>query len=256
MQELAAFKPLLTALLMPPTGPLLLVALGWWCLVLDMRRLAGLWVLVGGGLLWVASCNGAAVWMAANLAGQPAPTTPALVKAAGAQAVVVLGGGVEPLAPEYASAQLHPESFQRLRYGAYLARQTGLPLAYSGGVGWGGFGPGQDAEAVVAARIAPQEYQVPVAFAEAQSRDTRENARMSWQLLSPQKITHVALVTNAWHTRRAERAYREAGFTVTAAPMGYIQPEAGTTLEWLPTAVGLGNSRTVLREWLGYQLGH
>jgi hypothetical protein len=52
-------------------------------------------------------------------------------------AIVVLGGGRRLLAPEYGVATLTPRSIERLRYGVWLARETGLPLAFSGGVGHG-----------------------------------------------------------------------------------------------------------------------
>jgi uncharacterized SAM-binding protein YcdF (DUF218 family) len=255
MQELASLKPLLTALVMPPSGPLLLVLLGLLCLWMKLRKLAGLWVSVGLVSMWVLSCNAAAVWLAENAAGQPPAVSAAQVKASGAQAIVVLGGGVEPVSPEYGQAQLGEAAAQRLRYGAWLASQTGLPVAYSGGVGWGGVGLNKEAEAVVAQRIAAQELPAPVTYVEARSRDTVENAQMTWQLLAPQNIQRVALVTNAWHMRRAQRAFQRAGFEVIAAPMGYVRPEQADVLEWLPSGHGLASSRHVLREWLGYQLG-
>ncbi len=268
MFEIAALKPVLTALIMPPAGPLLLVLLGWWLLRQKKARtfsaaktgLGRLWVGLGLLSLWLLSCNAVAVWLANNLVGQPPALTPAQLKASGAQAVVVLGGGVDHTPPEWRdwrsaqdASQLRVDALERLRYGAFLAKQSGLPLAYSGGVGWAA--GNQRPEATVAANQSQREFGVPVSFVEARSRDTRENARESWAMLSTQNIKNVVVVTNAWHMRRSARAYNEAGFRVTAAPMGYIQPLFDPTLEWLPTGVGLQHSRMVLREWLGYQLG-
>jgi hypothetical protein len=51
-------------------------------------------------------------------------------------AIVVLGGGMEALAPEYGVSSLRATSLERLRYGIWLGRETGLPVAFSGGVGW------------------------------------------------------------------------------------------------------------------------
>jgi uncharacterized SAM-binding protein YcdF (DUF218 family) len=255
MQELASLKPLLTALVMPPSGPLLLVLLGLLCLWMKLRKLAGLWVSVGLMSMWVLSCNAAAVWLAENATGQPPAATVAQIKASGAQAIVVLGGGVEHVSPEYGKPQLAFGSSERLRYGAHLARETGLPIAYSGGVGWSAAGLKTMPEAEVAQSLSMQQHQVPVTYVEAHSRDTVENAQMSWQMLSRQNVKRIALVTNAWHMRRAERAFPCAGFEVMAMPMGYILPVENPTLEWLPSAHGLDSSRRVLREWLGYQLG-
>jgi uncharacterized SAM-binding protein YcdF (DUF218 family) len=272
MFEPASIKPLLTALIMPPGGPLLMILLGW---VLLRRaqpwlrtghsarpfrhRLGHFLVGLGALALWLLSCNAVAVWLAQTLVSQPPAITAAQLKASGAQTIVVLGGGIDAAPPEWANdknkSQLTMQAFERLRYGAHLARETGLPLAYSGGIGWAAEGFYTEAEATVAARQSQRELGVPVRYVEARSRDTRENARESWALLSKQNITQVAVVTNAWHMRRSARAYSEVGFRVTAAPMGYVQPIFGPALEWLPTAQGLGNSRVVLREWLGYQLG-
>jgi uncharacterized SAM-binding protein YcdF (DUF218 family) len=269
MLELAAIKPLLTALVMPPGGPLLLVLLGWVLLRRTQpslrsgrsarHSLGHFCVGLGALVLWLLSCNAVAVWLAQNLVGQPAAITAQQLKNSGAQAVVVLGGGIDATPPEWASvaqkSQLTMDAFERLRYGAHLARETGLPLAYSGGVGWAAEGFYTEAEATVAAAQSQRELGVPVRYVEARSRDTRENARESWALLSKQNITQVAVVTNAWHMRRSVRAFDDAGFRVTPAPMGYVQPVFAPALEWLPTAQGLSNSRRVLREWLGYQLG-
>ena len=52
-------------------------------------------------------------------------------------AIVVLGAGRRLLAPEYGVAELSSMGTERLRYGVWLSRQTGLPLAFSGGVALG-----------------------------------------------------------------------------------------------------------------------
>ncbi|MCY7370038.1 MAG: YdcF family protein, partial [Polaromonas sp.] len=128
------FKPYLAALVLPPLGPLLLAALGLFFAARKQR--AGL--LVAGlalVLLWLLSCHGAAVWLARALP-QFAPVMPLDLKTAQVQAIVILGGGVQPVAPEYGEPQLRSATAERLRYGLHLAQQTGLPVAFSGGIGW------------------------------------------------------------------------------------------------------------------------
>jgi hypothetical protein len=39
-------------------------------------------------------------------------------------------------APEYGVGNLAAPSLERLRYGLWLSRSTGVPVAFSGGVGW------------------------------------------------------------------------------------------------------------------------
>lgn len=174
-------------------------------------------------------------------------------------AIVVLGAGRTLLAPEYAAATLKPMTVERLRYGIWLARQTGLPLAYSGGVGYGAE-PGPS-EAEVAARVAAQEFGLALRWTEALSRDTNENAIRTLALLAPQGIEHIVLVTHDFHMPRAlanfERAQRDAQvrIEIQPAPMG-IRADGPTTLgEWLPSRTGFMLTHLVLHEWLGRLMG-
>ena len=104
-----------------------------------------------------------------------AGTTPSKV------AIVVLGGGREAMAPEYGVSHLKDMSLQRLHYGVWLSRQTGAPLMFSGGVGYGDSVGSSEAEA--AARIAERDYGKPLTWSEGESRDTRENAARSIAML-------------------------------------------------------------------------
>ena len=130
-------KPLLTALILPPLAPLLLALVGW--LLAVKRKRGGLaLVLFAVALLWLLSCHGAAVWLSRSVLPQFAPLTPLQIsqlKTDKVQAIVVLGGGVLPLAPEYGHPQPRAETAARLRYGLWLARQSGLPVAFTGGLG-------------------------------------------------------------------------------------------------------------------------
>jgi uncharacterized SAM-binding protein YcdF (DUF218 family) len=251
--EAAALKPLLTALVMPPLGLLLLALLG---LLLAIRRKTAGHTLLGLTLLafWLLSCHGAAVWLARTLLPQFAPTSLAQLKTARVQAIVVLGGGVLPESPEYGQAQLAAPSASRLRYGVWLARQSGLPLAFSGGLGWAASSLNPSTEAEVAARVALQDYGVKLRWLEAQSRDTAENARLMAPMLARDGIARIALVTDARHMPRALAAFKRTGLAVTPAPANYVLPEQSALMEWLPSAQGLLASQQVLREWLGYTL--
>ena len=85
-----------------------------------------------------------------------APADAARLKARGVQAVVVLGGGVLPEAPEYGSAQPSAPTAARLRYGVFLAKTANLPLAFAGGVGWAAAGTETPSEASTAAQMAKE----------------------------------------------------------------------------------------------------
>lgn len=107
-------KKILTALALPPAGPLLLAALG----LLLMKR----WPRFGKSLAWSGL---ALLWLLAT----PAVTKPMLAaiedvppldiaQAKGAQAIVVLGGGSYFAAPEYGGDTVSSGSLVRLRWAA------------------------------------------------------------------------------------------------------------------------------------------
>ena len=253
--ELAGLKPLLTSLAMPPLAPLLLALLGVW---LAWRKKRGGLTLaaLSLALLWLLSCHGTAVWLARYALPQYASVSSTQLKASGVQAIVVLGGGLLPAAPEYGDApQLSSYTAARLRYGVWLARRTGLPLAYTGGVGWASSGVQLLPEAEVAARVALEDYSVNLRWSEGASRDTSENARLLAPMLERGGVRHVALITDVWHMPRSVAAFERAGLVVTPAPIAFVLPYERDLLQWLPSAQGLLASRLVLRECLALAVG-
>ncbi len=243
-------KPLLTALILPPLGPLLMAWLGW-LLAVKGRRGGLALTAMALVLLWVLSCHGTAVWLGRHVLVQYPPATAEALKSAGVQAIVILGGGVLPEAPEYAEPQLRAETAARLRYGIWLARQTGLPIAFSGGMGWAARQTQTQTESQVARRVARQDYNVELRWLEDQSRDTLENAQRIEPMLKQGGIDRIALVTHAWHMPRAMAAFSQTGLQTLPAPMGFVRPSEHELLEWLPSGQGLQASRQLLREWLG-----
>ncbi len=248
--DVGALKPLLTLLVLPPLGLLLLAALGW-LLAVNHKRGGLALVGVSLALLGLLSCHGTAVWLARNILTQYPPLPVAALKASRAQAIVVLGGGVLPQAPEYGSPQPRVNTAARLRYGIWLARQSGLPLAFSGGLGWAANPAQAESEAEVASRVAGQDYGMTLRWLESESRDTAGNARLLAPLLQRDGVRRIALVTDAWHMPRSVAAFASAGLTVTPAPMGFVLPLESPVLEWMPSASGLLATQQVLREWLG-----
>ena len=240
-------KPILTALLLPPAGPLLLALLG--LLAARRGRPAGLRLAAACIVVTLALASHA---MAALLARELLPpVTP--VQAAdlqGVQAIVVLGAGVHPAAPEYGEAQPTERTLVRLRYAVRLARQTGKPLAFAGGVGWAG-PDGAPTEGAVARRVLQEDYGLALRWVDDRSRDTAENAARMAELLRRDGVRRIALVSDASHIPRAAAAFRAAGFEVIPAPTDFPLRLERPLLEWLPSAHGLTSSRELLREWLG-----
>jgi len=252
--ELGTLRPLLANLALPPASLLLLALLG---LLLALRKKKSGLAVASSSLLLLAvlSCHGTAVWLARTVLPQFAPMPVAGLKTQQVQAIIVLGGGVLPQAPEYGSSQPAAHTAARLRYGVWLARQSGLPLGFTGGVGWAANAAQTDSEAEVATRVAREDYGVALRWSEAQSRDTSGNARLLAPLLQRDGVQRIALVTDAWHMPRAVAAFERAGLTVIPAPMGQVLPVQRELLSWVPSAHGLLASQQVLREWLALVAG-
>ena len=66
-----------------------------------------------------------------------------------------------------------------------------------------------------------KDFQVPVRWVEEASNNTRENAYQSFAMLKKNGITHIMLVTHAWHMPRAAREFEQAGFKVTPAAAAF-----------------------------------
>jgi uncharacterized SAM-binding protein YcdF (DUF218 family) len=256
-----SWKPVLEALLMPPLPLLLLVLVG--ARLMFRRRLLA-WLLILAGVLgvWLTCTNAAGIWMTRLLLTPPRALSSAEIAELKRQpktAIVVLGAGRRALAPEYGVSTLTALTIERLRYGLWLARETALPVAFSGGIGHGAV-PGPS-EAEIAARIAEREFGRPLRWVEGQSRDTNENGIRSVALLHGEGVERIVLVTHAFHMRRAlgafERALQRsnARITLVAAPLGADTGGGVVGTDWLPSAEGFQMTRFALHEWVGRLAG-
>ncbi len=253
------WKPVITALILPPLPFLVLIIAG--ARVMFRRRLLS-WslILLGVAGVWLFSTIAVGQAMTFWLLQPPRPLSESEIgdlKKAPKTAIIVLGGGRRLLAPEYGLSTLHPRSIERLRFGIWLSRETGLPLGFSGGVGNGAL-PGPS-EAEIAARIADREFGRPLRWQEGESRDTRENALRTVALLQPQGIEQIVLVTHAYHMRRAlgdfQKAIGGARIKLVAAPMGVPSTGRLRALDWLPSPEGLEDNWLVMHEWIGRLAG-
>lgn len=178
-----------------------------------------------------------------------APRPPGAAVAEGVGAIVVLAGGRMANAPEYGGETVSGYSLERLRYGARLSRETGLPLLLSGGRVY----DEPASEASLMRDVLVDELGVPVRWLEETSRNTAENARYSAEILATENIAAIILVTHAAHMPRSVQAFESQGVQVYAAPTAYRsgnRPGAGLT-DWLPSADALERSRAALHERLG-----
>ena len=238
-------KKLIAALLLPPTGPILLALFGLWLAHSKSRRWRH-----GGTFLTVAALLTLLVLslpLTGNTLLAQLETNPPISKAqlAEVQAIVILGGGSYHSAPEYGGDTVGWASLERIRYGAKLAREARLPLLVTGGSPFGGRPEGESMKVVL-----ESEFGIKVRWVEAASRDTAENASLSAPLLHSAGITRIALVSHGWHLPRAIPLFEREGLTVTPAPTVFTQPSPSLIEDLLPGG-GLRNSRFALHEYLG-----
>ncbi|WP_395827778.1 YdcF family protein [Collimonas sp.] len=130
-------------------------------------------------MLLIVSTKAGAWLLAAPLEQRTPPLAEAVV--GDAQAIVILGGGRLASAPEYAGNDVpNYWTLARLRYGAKLQRQSGLPILVSGGMPDGS----KASEAAVMAESLRDDFGVPVKWLEGASDNTEQNAAFSAAILS------------------------------------------------------------------------
>ncbi|WP_374601508.1 YdcF family protein [Niveibacterium sp.] len=237
-------KKLIGIFLLPPMLPLVIIAGGLLCQI--WRPRAGRWIAwagLGVGLLvcWPDSV----AWLLRGLERDP-PVAAAQLKQA--QAIVILAGGRRSNAPELGGETVNRITLERVRYGARLARQTGLPVLVSGGSPTSG-----TSEAELMRRTLKEDFGIAARWVEGASLDTHENAVFSAKLLQPKGYTRVALVTHAAHMPRSVGEFERAGFTVYPAPTAYLGSHGGEAqaLPALPSASSAYGGFYALHEWVG-----
>ena len=239
-------------LLLPPGILLLLLALAWW-FRRSRPRLAGCCFALGLGGMWLMSLPVMVEWSARAL-----ETAPPLARedwsslAQHADAIVVLGSGRERGDPAWGSDQPTGIGLERQRYAARLAKASGLPVLTSGGLHYGA----PPSEAELMALSMRDDFAVTVRWKEERSRTTWENAQMSAEILLPEGIKRVVVVTQAWHMPRAVWSFEKAGFSVVPAPVGFLgQDNARPLGGWMPEFKSVWQSGQLLNEAVG-QVGY
>lgn len=236
-------KFVLRSLVLPPAGLVLLAGLGTWLLA---RRRTGeaahkaalALVFASLATLWLLSTPVVAETLTRLAEHYPALDPAAPVRA---EAIVILGGGTVRTAPEYGGPAVGLATLERVSYGAYVARRTGLPVLVSGNA----------REAAAMRATLARNFGITARWVDGQSRDTFDNAQLSARLLKADGVRRVALVTTATHEWRAAQEFESAGLAVEPAPVGVWAPRPRELEDYLPNAVGLLRSREAIYEILG-----
>lgn len=236
---------IIESLLLPPGGPVLLGFIGLLLWRIGLGRKLFVLALL---LTWLVSLPVTAKLLMAGLERYPA-LSEEQIKHTDTDAIVVLGAGRYLKAPEYGQDSVSRNVLFRLRYAAWLAKRTGLPVIPSGGV------PliAGESEARINGNVLREEFGVRVEHIEQRSRSTWENARYTAQLMKKMGIGQIILVTDAAHMPRAMYAFERNGINPLPAPTGFVNiPEhEHTWLEVLPSAQAMLESYYALHEYLG-----
>ena len=172
----------------------------------------------------------------------------------GADAVVVLAGGIAQGSPEWPDGLVPRAGFlQRLAYAERLARAQGLALVIAGK------GPVKAInEADLAQRFLtdPHALRIPPhpMYVESVSVNTQE-APIALQAMMKKgelpAIKRLVLVSSASHLARARPMFEQAGFDVIAAPTAFQAKGPFTVLDALPSAIQLAASAEASHALLG-----
>jgi len=229
-------KAIVKALVLPPTGPMLIAMAG-----LAIRRrfprsgIALAWSGVLSLLLLSVPAVGELLLGVLNI---PPPFDRA--HATGAQAVVILGGGIRHNALEYGGDALSELTLERVRYGARIARQTNLPVLVSGAL-----------EASLMRAALEHEFSVGVRWVEDRSRTTYENARYTAAVLQSAGIRRVVLVVHSFDMLRARAEFAAAGIETIPAAVELPNSEPANESDFVPSMSGLRTSYFAIYEILG-----
>lgn len=242
---LFALKKTISCLLLPPMVLVLLGVIG----LLLLRR----WPRVAHVMLWSSfTCLLLLSLPFTERVLMRGLNTPPLSaqQAQTAQAIVILGGGVNRDTPEYGDT-LSGYSLERVRYGAVLARRWHLPVLVTGGSVVGG-----RAEADLMAGVLRDDFSVPMPWVENQALDTADNMKFSEAILQQHGVRTVILVTSDFHMQRALRECSATNLHCIAAPVTTYSRHSDSWFFELPNAGSLEKNSLALHEWLGLLAQH
>lgn len=165
-----------------------------------------------------------------------------------AAAIVILGGDIRQRSPDFDGDTVGRLSLERIRYGAYVYREAGLPVLTTGG----GIGGAGKSVARAMAEALRDDYHVPVRWIEESALNTFENAQRSAEILRAEGIDTVYLVTHSWHMPRSLEAFQQVGLTAIARPTGgSVRVSPVSLSDFVPRSGALRDSAFAMHEWVG-----
>lgn len=239
-------KKLITATFLPPFNAIILWVFALFLAKLQWKKISQFCTALGLLILYISSIPLTAQVLKDSLIIEDCLN---LEQYKQAQAIVLLGGGLRDSKELYAPLASTGIQLERLRYAAYLQKQTGLPLLITG------VSPTGASESKVSAQELQQFFDVPTKWIESQALTTQQNAFYTKKMLSPEHIQKIILVTNEWHMQRAKLLFERQGFEVLPASVGEGKTPESYHLNighFIPQGSAMAKNAQLIKEWLGY----
>lgn len=236
---------LLTALVLPPFNVLILWLLAIFFRGLKWKKISALCTIFGILILYISSISYTSRKLENSLI---TANHLSLQEYKNAQAIVLLGAGIRDSQELFSKISVTELGLERMRYAAYLQKETQLPLLISGSAYNG------TSEADTMAQELAYFFDTPTTWIENKATTTKENVLFSQGILAKHQIKKIILVTQQWHMPRAKYLFEQAGFEVYPASVGYgIVPDhyALHFMHFVPQAGALHKNTLLLKEWLG-----
>ena len=237
---------IITTVSLPPFNILILWLFSLAFFHFKLKKLAYFTTLLGIGILYIFSIPYTSQKLHDSLVTEDNLT---LQDYRSAQAIVLLGGGLRDSKELFAKLATNQVAVERVRYAAFLQKETGLPLLITGS------SPNGTSEAAVMARELGMFFNTPTKWLEEKAKTTKENALFSYDILNKEGINKIILVTNQWHMQRAKLLFERAGFDVLPASVGagITPPTYGLNyMYFMPQSGALHSNMHALKEWIGY----
>ena len=233
--------------LLPPSGFILLLAIGLFFWLIRLRKSAAFFILLATVLLYFASTPYVSFKLMDSLQYQykVLKEIPEDI-----QAIVVLSAGRIPIAREYTNLDtVNAASLERLRYASRLSKVHQLPVMAVGG----SVNEERQSEALLMKNVLATDFGVETSWIEEESKNTFENAKFAKKILKENSISKFLLVTHAYHMPKAMWCFEDVGLEPIAAPTviykrGLTVPEFKA---YIPNASALRRTRQAVREHLG-----
>lgn len=171
------------------------------------------------------------------------------------ECVVMLGGAVDPILPPRVDVELFEAADRVFKTASlYHAGKANVLIIAGGGQPWSPFEQ-SEAEAVHSILV---DWGVPASaiLLDTRSRNTRENAINSRELLEESNCGKPLLVTSAAHMKRSVAAFNRLGVEVfpVSVDVRVVEVPEYTFMDYVPGADALKMTTDAMREWMGQKV--